>query len=168
MFALAFFASCKNDRETTLSGNTVYQPEQLYLNDTVIHFLNDYLLFTDGRENKDFVYQLFVDQDPDSITLYLTYTQYQEQLFILNPSGYVINRGKLFIIYSGLSPFLKRDTDFLKKLQQETNNYDLKTKGQGPSLIEYDAWILVFYEGQDTFSIRKRNYNHYENIGIFR
>lgn len=168
MITLVFFASCKNDRETNLSGNSVYQPEQLYLNDTVIQFLDDYLMFTNGQKTKDFVYQLFIDQGPDSVSLYLTFSQYHEQLLILNPSGYVIYRGKLFVLYSGLSPFLRKDTDFLKKLQKEIDKYELKTRGQGPSLIEYDAWTLVFYDGIDTFTIRKRNYNPYGNIGIFR
>jgi hypothetical protein len=132
----------------------IFHSASLTINDTIFKLFDDYRKYVDSPG--DIVYQVFIDQSPDSIVLYLTFVQYHAELYKYKPTEYFKIDKDLFIIYSGTDPLCSPDTIFLKNLQNEVALIDLKEKEEVPTLYENTAWSLTYYQKNKSFLLKKR------------
>jgi hypothetical protein len=134
------------------------------LADTIYRTILDYVKYHDFDD--DIVYQLYIDQNPDSTTLYLSYTQYNDEVFVFTPSGFTKIDDLLIVLYSPEHAFYKADNEFREKLLAELRKKSLKNKDIAPSIREHKVWFVTKKRGDTKMLKGEINICPYSSIGL--
>lgn len=153
---LLFFlaSSCKDIGNESINAKILYLPEYNSITDTLFKILDDYRKYLNTP--REIVFQVFVDQNPDSITIYLTYIQYYAQLDKYSPTGYFKIEEDFFLVYSGVNILFSTDTVFLRNLQYEISLIDLKEENEIPILFRNHPWTITYFQQNKKLIVNKR------------
>jgi hypothetical protein len=132
----------------------MFFPQKLIISDSVSKILKEYVKYLGNY--KYIVYQVFVEQDPDSVTYYLTYIQSYKELERNNPSGYIKINNNLFLIYSGIDKLLVKDSIFSVNLKKELSNIELRGENESPSIFEQWPWSIKYSQKSGSYIINKK------------
>ena len=151
---IAILISCKR----TNQGSADFEfcmPGTYIMNDTLLLILDDYAKYVNDSVNV--VYQLFLDEEPDSLVCYIRYTQFRHEALRIEPTGFIKFQNNLFLLYSGLNKILICDTINQNRIKQEISRKKLKEKGKMPAILEKHLWSVSYRYNNRKIMINKKS-----------
>jgi len=151
--------NCTNSSQNVNLVPKLVIPPDSPVSDSVLKILDDYSNYLNN--NKYIVYQIFINQNLDSIIYYLTYIQYNKELDKYQPTGYIKTDNSLFLVYSGIEKLLSFNPEFNTNLKNELSEILLKDNGEPPFILEQWPWSIVYNLRDKSFKINKKAYCPY-------
>jgi hypothetical protein len=151
--------NCTNSSQNIDFVPKLVMPPDSPVTDSVLKILDDYSDYLNN--NKYIVYQIFINQDLDSIIYYLTFIQYYKELDQYQPTGYINTDNGLFLVYSGIEKLLSNNPEFNTRLKNELSNILLKNDDEPPFILEQWPWSIVYYLKNKSLKINKKAYCPY-------
>jgi hypothetical protein len=151
---LVFFVSCSR-------GDTQYHendrlmlcvPENILISDSALGLCEEYM---DYLDNEIHVYQVFLEQNPDSTTILIRFQRFAEYLYLDKVSGYFKLRDNLFLLYLGQYSITESQKEFIKKIETELRKYRIYNLDSAPP-FSFDYGFLEIKISQETRQITKR------------
>jgi hypothetical protein len=164
LFFYILCSGCSTESTKNQSGNSISQTQCNSLDDSIYQILLDYLKYHNFDER--IVYQLFLDQNADSSTLYLSFTEYYDEIFVFMPTGFFKINRQLVLLYSPSQFIYKSDNHFKQKLMIEINKISLKKKENAPSIREHKSWYISKKRGISIIQKGEINISPYSSVGI--
>jgi hypothetical protein len=153
-------SGCKHKENVQNNDSFVIHTYRNFIvNDTIIEILNEYI---DYLQDTRLIYQVFIEQKPDSTVLFISYTQFRTDLLLYDPIGYFKLNNNLFLLYSGLNKLVKEDSSFMEELKKEINS-----KIDTTIIALHDEYYLEIVLRNNMNDIKlnnKINKNRYSNI----